>query len=288
MFYFISRHKYRFLVGLAMGMVLVWLVVFTQSQNPNLEVDFFDVGQGDAIFIEAPNGNQVLIDGGPSNIILEKLGKELSFYDRSIDLIVLTHPEADHINGLVEVLKNYKVEHILYTGVTRDTSAYKEWSRLIEEKDIPFTIAQAGQIIYLNPQIRLYVLWPDENLSGRRFKNNNNASVVVQLVYGQVEFLFTGDIERETERELASSEIDLASDVLKVAHHGSKTSTTPEFFSKVNPKVAVICAGRNNPYGHPHSIILERLKDIKVYSTYKDGDIEILSDGQSLLVRTSK
>ena len=288
MFYFISHHKYRILGGLAIGMILVWLAVFTQAQTPFLEVDFFDIGQGDAIFIEAPNGNQVLIDGGPDETILEKLGQELSFYDRSIDLVILTHPEADHINGLVEVLKNYQVEHILYTGVTRDTSAYQEWSRLISQKGIPFTIAQAGQVIYLSPQIKLVVLWPSQDLSGQRLKNNNNASIVFQLVYGQSQFLFTGDIEKETERELANSGIDLVSDVLKVAHHGSKTSTTEDFLSKVNPKVAVISAGRKNPYGHPHQSVIERLEGVKVYGTYQDGDIEILSDGQSLLVRTSE
>lgn len=289
MFYFISRYKYRFLTGLAVGVILVWLAVFTQSQSPNLRVNFYDVGQGDAIFIEAPNGNQVLIDGGPSDIILEKLGEELPFYDRSVDLIILTHPEADHINGLLEVLKNYRVEHILYTGVVRDTSAYREWSKLISEKNIPLTIAQAGQVVHLSPQIKLYVLWPSQGLSGQYAEeSSNNTSVVAQLVYGQAEFLFTGDIEKEAERDLVSSGIDLASDVLKVPHHGSKSSTTQEFLSKVNPKVAVICAGEKNPYGHPHPTVLERLKDIKVYGTYKDGDIKILSDGQSLLVRTSK
>lgn len=288
MFYFIYRHKHRILAGLAVGVVLVWLAVFTQTRSPFLEVDFFDVGQGDAIFIEAPNGNQVLIDGGPDETILEKLGQELPFYDRSIDLVVLTHPEADHINGLIEVLKNYQVEHILYTGVVRDTSAYKEWSRLIREKGIPFTVAQVGQIIYLSPQIKLMVLWPSQDLSGQSLKNNNNASVVAQLVYGQAEFLLTGDIEKETERELAGSGINLASDVLKASHHGSKTSTTQEFLSKASPRVVVICAGRKNPYGHPHPSVLERLKNVKVYGTYKDGDIEVLSDGLSLLVRTSK
>jgi len=288
MFYFIYHHKYRILTGLIIGMILVWLAVFTRAENLFLEVDFFDVGQGDAIFIEAPNGNQILIDGGPDDTILEKLGRELSFHDRSIDLVVLTHPEQDHINGLIEVLKNYQVKHILYTGVVRDTSAYKEWSRLIRENYIPLTIAQAGQVIYLSPQIKLIVLWPSQDLSGQRLKNNNNASIVIQLVYNQAEFLFTGDIEKETERELANSGIDLASDVLKIAHHGSKTSTIEEFLSKASPKVAVILAGQKNPYGHPHPSVLERLKNIKVYGTYKDRDIEILSDGQSLLVRTTE
>jgi len=288
MFYFIYHHKYRILAGLAIGMILVWLAVFTRAENPFLEVDFFDVGQGDAIFIEAPNGNQILIDGGPDEKILEKLGEEMPFHDRSIDLVVLTHPEQDHINGLVEVLKYYRVEHILYTGVVRDTSAYKEWSKLISQNYIPLTIAQAGQVIYLSPQIKLYILWPFQDLSGQRLKNNNNASVVIQLVYGESQFLLTGDIEKETERKLAGSEIDLASDVLKVAHHGSKTSSTEDFLSKVNPRVAVISAGQKNPYGHPHPSVLERLKGVKVYGTYKDGDIEILSDGQSLLVRTSE
>jgi len=289
MFYFIYRHKYRILTGLAIGVILVCLAVFTQAKNPFLEVNFYDVGQGDAIFIEAPNGNQILIDGGPDDTILEKLGEKLPFHDRCLDLVILTHPEADHINGLVEVLKNYRVEHILYTGVTRDTAAYRQWSSLIEEKNIPLTIAQAGQIIYLSPQIKLYILWPSQDLSGQHMEeSSNNTSVVARLVYGEAEFLFTGDIEKEAERDLVSQKINLASDVLKVAHHGSKTSTIQEFISEVNPKVAVICAGEKNPYGHPHPTVLERLKDVRVYGTYKDGDVEILSDGQSLLVRTSE
>ena len=259
----------------------IWLTIFSQAPDNILEVSFFDIGQGDAIFIETPNGRQVLIDGGPDKSVLEKLGQEMPVYDRTIDLIILTHPDADHITGLVEALKYYQIGHILTSGFEKETIIYQKWRDLIEERNIPLTIAQTGQRIILQEGIVLNILWPEANVT---FKNANNASVVGQLIYGQIEFLLTGDIEKEIEQRLLNQNLDLTSDVLKAPHHGSRTSSSQNFLDAVNPQIAVISVGLNNRYKHPHSAILERLKNYIIYRTDKDGDIQISTDGISLRV----
>ena len=280
--------KYQILGLLLVAAILIWLAVFSQPRAGLLEVDFFDVGQGDAIFIETPKGYQVLIDGGPDASVLEKLGQEMPFYDRSIDLIILTHPEADHITGLIEVLKNYQIGQILENGFKRETAGYKEWQRLIKEKNIPVKITQAGQVVNLSQGIKIRILWPDKTAVNSSPESSNNISVVSQLIYGQREFLFTGDIEKQVELNLAVAGIDLESDVLKAAHHGSKTSTNQLFLEKVNPNIAVISAGDKNPYGHPHQEVLERLKNVKTYRTDQNGNIEILTNGQWFKAATER
>ena len=261
-------------------LIFVWVWVFVEEQQKFLEIDFFDVGQGDAIFIETPNKKQVLIDGGPGLTILDKLGKEMPFWDRYIDLVVLTHPEYDHLGGLIEVAKRYKIGGIVTVGVVRDTDDYQEWQKIIEQERIPILIAQAGGIINLDNNIKFIILYPFENLSGVESKDSNNTSIVGQLVYKDFELLLTGDIEKKTEKELIKSGTNLASDILKVAHHGSKTSTTEEFLKAVNPIVSVIQFGKDNSYGHPHQEVLDRLKQFgQIFGTGKDGDVEILSDG---------
>ena len=282
--------KYQILGLLLVAAVLIWLAVFTKAEGNLLEVNFFDVGQGDAAFIETPEGRQILIDGGPDASVLEKLGEEMPFYDRSIDLVILTHPEADHITGLIEVLKNYQVGQILESGFKRETAGYKEWQRLIKEKNIPTKIARAGQIISLGQGIKIKILWPNETAVSLSPESSNNISVVSQLIYGQREFLFTGDIEKQTELKLTNNQSasGIESDVLKIAHHGSKSSTNQLFLEKVNPNIAVISVGNKNPYGHPHQEVLERLKTKRIFRTDLDGDVEILTDGKNIEARREK
>lgn len=264
--------------------VLAWIAVYDLAKPQFLEVHFFDVGQGDAIFIETPQRHQILIDGGPTSVILEKLGKEMPFWDKSIDLIILTHPERDHIVGLIEVLKKYKIENILWTGVLRDTAEYQEWLKSIEKERAKIKIAKAGQKIYcLRPDVKhcyIDILYPFESLEGETVKNTNNTSIIGKLIFNENSFLFTGDAYESVEKKLLEKETELNSDVLKVGHHGSKTSTCEEFLEKVLPEIAVIQVGENK-YGHPHPEVLERLKkfDIKVLRTAKEGDIKIISDG---------
>ncbi|MBD3208508.1 MAG: MBL fold metallo-hydrolase [Candidatus Nealsonbacteria bacterium] len=267
---------------LSLANVFAWSVVYDLLQTRPLEVNFFNVGQGDAVFIETPQGYQVLIDGGPGSVVLEKLAQEMPFWDRDLDLVVLTHPEHDHVAGLIEVLKRYQVDHILWTGVTRDTGEYEEWKKMVEERE-GVVIARAGQVIS-TPQTKFYVLHPFESLKSQTVKNTNNSSVALSLRYLENSFLFTGDLYKSVENDLVERNGDLSSDVLKVGHHGSKTSTGKEFLEAVDPGIAVISAGSGNSYGHPHEEVLDILNDydINILRTDRDGDIKIISDGQEL------
>ena len=278
--------------------ILAWAVVYDLSKPQLLEVNFFDVGQGDAIFIETPYHHQILIDGGPGSTILEKLSGEISFWDRTLDLIILTHPEHDHLGGLIEVLKKYKVENILWTGVLRDTAEYQVWQKLIQEEKAKegakIEIAQAGQKItsagsnLAARKIFIEILYPFENLEGKKVKNTNNTSIILRLISEEHSFFFTGDAYKSVERKLIKSGQEIDSDVLKVGHHGSKTSSDEEFIQAVSPEIAVIQCGRDNPYGHPYPETLETFKkyDIEVLRTDINGDIKIFSDGKKLEIKT--
>ena len=277
-----------FLGGLIFLNALVWQEVFGFIGSPYLGVVFFDVGQGDAIFIETPQKHQILIDGGPDSVILEKLATVIPFWDRSIDLIILTHPEHDHFAGLIEVLKRYEVENILWTGIVRNTAEYGKWLKLINKEKAKIYIAKAGQRITTNPGfVVLETLYPFENLEGQIVKNTNNTSVICRMTFRENRFLFTGDAYKSIERKLVNQGIDLDSDVLKVGHHGSKTSSAEEFIEQVSPEVAVISAGKNNSYGHPYQGTLDTLEKygIDVLRTDKDGDIKIISDGEKIKIQ---
>jgi len=262
--------------------VLAWIAVFDLAKPQFLEVTFFDVGQGDTTFIETPKRQQILIDGGPSSVILEKLGKEMPFWDKTIDLVILTHPERDHLAGLIEVLKKYRIENILWTGVVRETAEFKEWQNSIKEEKAQIRIAQVGQKIIAGRTI-IDIMYPFENFEGNIFKDSNNTSIISKLMFGENSFLFTGDAYESAEKEILDRGLDVNSDILKVAHHGSKTSSSEGFIAKVSPEIAVISVGKGNSYGHPNPEVLEIFKKfgIKVLRTDLDGDIKIFSDGKN-------
>jgi competence protein ComEC len=275
---------FLFLVNL-----FAWIIVFDLKSDKFLKVNFFDVGQGDAIFVETPTRHQILIDGGPSPKIIEKLAREIPFWDRSIDLIILTHPEKDHITGLLEVLKRYRVENVLWTGIIRNIPEYKEWLNLIEKEKSNIKIARAGQKISCkNCQWKIEIFYPFESLEGEEFGDSNDTSIVSKLIFGNSSFLFTGDIYKDVEESLALTPFNLNSKILKVAHHGSKTSSSQKFLEKVSPEIAVISVGENK-YGHPHRETLETLKNcgIRVLRTDLNGDIKIISDGNALKIKKS-
>lgn len=275
----VKRWALASIAFLFLANTLAWITVYDLDKPQLLEVSFFDIGQGDSIFIETPQGHQILIDGGPSSKVLEKLGEEMPFSDKTIDLIILTHPEHDHIGGLIEVLERYKVENIMWTGIIRETKEYGAWIEAVEEEEANVIIAKAGQKIEAG-EVLIYILYPFESLEGKVVKEVNNSSVVARLVFDQNSFLFTGDIFKSVEKELIKRE-ELKSDILKVGHHGSKTSSSKEFIENVLPEIAVIQSGRDNHYGHPHPETLEVLEnyDIKVLRTDKESDIKILSNG---------
>jgi len=274
-------NKKKFLIFIfVLLVVLPWFVLFSW---PNQRLHFIacNVGQGDAILI-TKGSNQVLIDGGPNNKVLSCLSENMPFWDRTIDLIILTHPEHDHMAGLMEVLKSYEVKNVLWTGVVRDNAEYKEWLDLIGQEGAKIEIAKSGQKVRAG-DVCFNVLYPLESLEGQEIKNTNNTSIVGRLTFGNNSFLFTGDALKSVEKKLIDEKAELNSDVLKVGHHGSKTSSGDDFIREVSPEVAVIQVGRDNHYGHPHQETLETFKkyDIKVLRTDIDGDIKIVSDGEN-------
>ncbi len=260
--------------------------------DDNLHVSFLDVGQGEAILIQ--RGSQdILIDGGPSpQAVALELGKKLPFWDRTIELVVLTHPHADHLTGLVEVLQRYEVKQVLYPDLEYESPIYEEWFSLIEEKNIQSTIAQAGQQIDLGEGVVIKVLNPQIPLLSGTESDIDNNGIVLRLSMGEVSFLLTADIFWETEFELIANRANLSSTVLKVSHHGSDTSTTPEFLAVANSQVAVISVGEDNPFGHPSDEIMERLKEKlgtdNIYRTDKHDAIEFITDGERLWVRVER
>jgi len=256
-----QKIKYLILIILFSGTILIWSVVFNFADNEFLEVTFFDIGQGDSIFIETPSKKQVLIDGGPDKTILEKLNETIPFYDKTIDLLVLTHPDTDHITGLVSVLEHYDVKYILTSGIENEMAVYKEWRDLIEEKNIPLILAQSGQKILLDHDIILEIIWPEQSSIESFLKPTNNTSVVSRLVYGDIEFLLTGDIEKKVENYLINQNLNLESDILKVPHHGSKNGLNENILKLVNPDLSIISLGKNS-YGHPSKEVLGYFKKL--------------------------
>ncbi len=275
-------------------LVLAVLVSFTAVTMPgdDLRVSFLDVGEGDAVLIQR-GSRQILVDGGPSpREITLGLGSRMPFWDRTIDLVVLTHPHQDHLAGLVEVLRRYRVGHVLYPVLDCDSPSYDEWSRLIGEKEIESTVARAGQQIDLGDGIIIRVLNPSVNLMVGSQSDVDNNSVVLRLKAGDVSFLLTADIMSEAERELVRERADLMATVLKVPHHGSATSTTPEFLAVVSPQVAVISCGADNRFGHPDAEVLSRLEEAislkNIYCTAEHGSIDFITDGERLWVEVGR
>jgi len=279
-----NKFKFYFLLGFLLVNIFIWRMVATEDRSGILKVSFLDIGQGDAIFIEAPNGNQVLIDGGSNRAVLKELGKVMPFYDRTIDVVIATHPDKDHIGGLVEVLKNYRTDMVMESGVSSDTGVYQELEKTIADKKLPRILARRGMSLNLGDGVRLNILFPDRDTEGWE---TNTASIVAKLVYGNNSFLLTGDSPIAIENYLSMIDgQNLKSDVLKAGHHGSRTSTSESFASLVSPQYAVISAGKNNQYGHPHKEVLDILEKIKavILKTYENGTISFSSDGERVSV----
>jgi len=272
---------------LIIGNVLAWKIVFDLNKPEFLEVNFFDI-PGEAIFIQTPERNQILIDGGSDSKILEKLSKEMPFWDKEIELLILTHPETDHLGGLLEVLRRYKVKNILWTGIIKKGNEDEEWKKLIEKEGAKIEIAKAGKRVFCkNCQWELKILFPLLSLEGIEFEDSNDTSVVAKLVFSNATFLFTGDLYQSGEEKILERNFPLKSEVLKVGHHGSKTSTSEQFLEKVLPKLAIICVDKNNKYGHPHQEVIERLSKngTKILRTDLNGDIKIISDGKTFKIK---
>jgi len=277
---------------MTLAAILVWAAALS-SNDRQLHVIFADVGQGDSALIVTPSGRQVLIDGGPDPLDATRfLGGKLSFWNRSLDMVILSHGHADHVTGLVEVLRRYEVKHIVERETDYGSPVYLEWKEAVSDEGAVVTQAETGHTIDLGDGVGIEVLAPPEALLVGTDSDANNASVVLRVVYNDVSFLLTGDMFQVAERDILSQGVPMQSTVLKVAHHGSRTSSLPEFIERVGPSVAVISVGQDNRFGHPHSETIETLRqhvpEDRIYQTSEHGTIEFITDGTTLRVKTER
>ena len=270
--------------------ILGYFLFFVSPLSTELRVVFLDVGQGDAILIQTAQQN-ILIDGGPDKNIIKKLDQYIPLTKRHIDLMILTHPDGDHLIGLVEVLRRWSVGAVVESGIKSFSPAYIEFNSLIESKNIKRYIINTPQKMVLKDNLFFDFLWP---FSKELIKDNegdcNFLSLVAMLDYEDNDFLLTGDATEETEKELMLQELDLKADVLKVGHHGSKYSSGLNFLKEVKPEYAIISVGEDNSFGHPSLRVLDNFRKVntEVLRTDKKGDIIFLSNGQTLTVKTER
>jgi competence protein ComEC len=250
--------------------------------RPHLRVHFIDVGQADSILIQAPSGATMLIDGGWSGA--GALAYLKAHGIAKIDVMVATHPHADHIGGLVDVLRALPVGAVWTSGAVHTTGIFEQFLDAIAEAKVPYHEAMRGDTILLD-DLQFAVLHSDPAAA-----DLNDSSVVLHLIFGKVSFLFTGDAERPSEQAMLREVKDqLPSTILKVGHHGSYTSSSPEFLAAVRPAVAIYSAGAHNSYGHPHASTIHNLEraGAVIYGTDKAGTVVISTDGTTYTVTTA-
>ncbi|MCS7151682.1 MAG: MBL fold metallo-hydrolase [Endomicrobia bacterium] len=285
----ISRHRKNFT---SLLFFLTFSIFVASLFCSVLKIYFLDVGQSDSVFIITPNGKTMLYDAGDKDEFFdygEKICKFLwQINIRKIDIVVISHPHKDHIGGLNTVLANFTVGKFYDPGFPYPSSIYMELLQNIYNNGIKYILAREGTKIELDPRIEILILYPPKNLV---FEDPNNNSVVIRIKYNKIAVMLTGDIEKDAEYEILNiykrrKEL-LEANILKVAHHGSATSTTEIFLDTVMPEVAVISCGLNNRFGHPHPSVIKRLKNygVEIYRTDRDGTIEVIIDGEDYKIR---
>lgn len=287
----IRRHG-KALLALAVAAAVLGGLALAQLPDGRLHVAILDVGQGDAILITTPAGRQILVDGGPSPAALgAALAREMPFWDRSLDLLILTHPDEDHVAGLAEALARFRVGAWLDNGRASDEPLYLQCLAALEAEGVPRQVVAAGDRLDMEQGIALQVLHPPRGPLPAAIDGDNEASVVLRLNWGEADFLLTGDVGAAAEASLLASGQPLDADVLKVAHHGSGSSTARAFLEAVGPRFAVISVGLNNRFKHPDPGLLERLgavPDLAVLRTDQAGTVEFITDGARLWVQTQR
>lgn len=279
-------NKIRMLLGLA---VLGFYFCINDypihsDEISDMQVHFIDVGQGDSILIKTPHNKHILIDGGPP-----EAGKKVVAYLRkhlveTIDLLIVTHPDIDHIGGLVAVLKQVNVERILDSGKLHTTRHYAKYIQQIQKQKIPVKIAEQDKKINIDPLLDIEVL-----NTYKQFRTNNQSSIALKVTYKKVDFLFMADVEIQQERQIMKkTKVD--TEILKVAHHGSNTSTSLAFLREIKPNEAILTYSKNNHYGHPVKRVVKNLHKVKanIYSTAALGNIVIRTNGDTYLVIPEK
>ncbi|MBI5452548.1 hypothetical protein HY945_03730 [Candidatus Gottesmanbacteria bacterium] len=309
-------NKKYFFLGIFIGIILLISYLFTLPDG-KLHIVFCNVGQGDAAYIRAPNNQDMLIDGGPDDKVLTCLGKNMAFYDRTIDIVLLTHPQKDHLQGLLSVIQRYNVKYFVIGVEGNETEGYKKLITLLKERKIPIKNLYTGDQFAFG-KVKFSVLWPEKNWVASHTKEQvaiktprmvappkagtppmvkesegvvlglstdtelNDFSYFLDLKYGSFSVLFPGDGDIHIQRDVMKTNSLSRVDVLKFPHHGSKTGILSEFLDVIKPKLAIISVGKNS-YGHPTNEAMELLsrRAIELKRTDREGDIEIVSDGQN-------
>mgnify|MGYP001579574114 CR=1 FL=1 len=253
------------------------------SKQDKLIFAMLDIGQGDGLFIESPTGTQIMFDAGPARSVLGALAGVMSPFDKTIDAIVITNPDADHIGGFLNILKNYKVGIVFESGTFNDSKIYQNLATEIKRQNIPHILVKRGMRLNVGGGAMIDILFPDRDVSTW---TTNDGSIVARLSYGNTSMMLTGDATTLTEKIILkeNSLAQLKSTILKVGHHGSRSSTSASFVKAVAPMYALISDGKNNKYGHPHKETLNTLDSlgIKISRTDLLGTIIANSDGQNV------
>lgn len=270
------------LAGSATGLVLLFSF-FWSLPDGKLHIIFCDVGQGDAAYIRFPDGRDMVVDGGPDNKIIDCLGRHMPFWDRNIDVVVMTHPQKDHFYGLISVFERFNVAYFVRSTIESSDQSFKTLQDSVAKKQVPIQYVSSGSRVAVS-STSLSMLSPPNILGAATPGEVNDDSLVFWLRFGSFDALFTADATMTETKNLADHEVEL----LKVPHHGSKTGMTKGFIDLLKPKLAVISVGKNS-YGHPSPEALKLLADIgaRVLRTDKDGDIEVISDGKNWEVITA-
>lgn len=255
-------------------LISIWAAI-AKAPDRKFSISFLNVGQGDSIFIQTAENQKILVDGGPDNSLLSQL--PLSFYDRKIDAVFLTHPHADHLFGLIEVLKRYQVGQVYLSGATHTTNEYLEFLQIIKTQQIPTKALKQGDEIDFG-KTKFKILWTKESQFSQSIDNLNNTSLVLSVENGDYAALLLGDLELEGQQELLGY-VGLLShyNLIKIAHHGSSNGLDEALLDKIKPETAVISVGAENKYGHPAVSTIEKLqsRNIKILRTDRDGTIKI-------------
>jgi competence protein ComEC len=278
-----GNKKYLKTLAILLPFLIISTFLYVPKSNTDvLDVYLLDVGQGDSTYIRTPNNKDVLIDAGPKGKLIEPLENIMLRNDRHIDIFMITNPDADHFAGVLDIMDYYSIGLVIESGTVSTTKTYKEFKKKLTEYKIPSIIIKSRTKIILdkNNNIFLDILFPNSDVSK---SSRNDGSIITTINYGEARYLLTGDTTQKTEKLIYSlyPSIDLNSDVLKVAHHGSRTSSNEYFLKIVSPDISFISAGYNNRYGHPHKEILERIKNYskEVFISYQSGGLYCKSSG---------
>lgn len=281
-------------VVLVVGILVAGVQLYHMLRPHQLRIIFFDVGQGDAIFVETPDGHQMLIDGGSGEKIIEELSRALPYFDRTLDVVVATHPDADHITGLIPVLEKYQVNRIVTSPLPGHTGVFESLETSIKNEHAVVHVAKRGDEIVFGDGVVARILYPPSPYRGSK-DETNDASVSMIITYGDESVLLTGDLPSTHESELlrlwpSHEPVGSHVTIYKAGHHGSKYSSGEQLLSYIKPEYAVISAGKNNKYGHPNPETLSRLQTYakEILSTIERGTITFLLDGKSLQLETDK